>query len=210
MKTFITSIAFFICSMIGAQAQSQYEQGMTKAMQAWGAGKNSEAVATFERIASVEKTNWLPNYYIAFINVLDAFGTKDKEKASALLTKSQDALDNAMLISPNNPEIMVIQAYIYTAYIVQDPMTNGQKYGGLAMEEYNKALAIAPNNPRVIFGKAEFEIGGAKFWGTDTKPMCAAIEKAIQLFANFKPETPFHPNWGADRAPQVLEENCKK
>lgn len=209
MKTFITSIAFFICSMI-ASAQTQYEQGMSKAMQLWGAGKNTEAVATFERIASVEKTNWLPNYYIAFINVLDAFGTRDKEKASAFLTKAQDALDNAMVISPNNAEIMVIQAYIYTAYIMQDPMANGQKYGALGGEEYNKAIAIDPNNPRVMFAKAEFEIGGAKFWGTDTKPMCAAIEKAIQLFANFKPETQFHPNWGADRAPIVLAENCKK
>lgn len=177
-------------------------------MQLWGEGKNSEAVATFERIASVEKTNWLPNYYIAFINTIEVFQTKDKDKAAALITKAQDALDNATLISPNNPEIMVVQAMLYTAILVQDPMTNGQKYGGLAMEQYNKALVIDPKNPRVLFSKAEFEIGGAKYWGTDTKPMCEAIAKSIELFANFKPETPFHPNWGADRAAEKLKE-CK-
>lgn len=208
MKTIITSIAFFICSLLSAQ--SQYEQGMGKAMQLWGAGKNSEAVATFERIASVEKTNWLPDYYIAFINTIDAFGTKDKEKAAALVSKAQDALDNATLISPNNPEIMVIQAMLYTAILVQDPMTNGQKYSALAMEQYTKALIIDPKNPRVVFSKAEFEIGGAKYWKTDTKPMCDAIAKSIELFANFKPESQFHPNWGADRAQKMLEENCKK
>ena len=54
MKTIITSIAIFICSLLSAQ--SQYEQGMGKAMQLWGAGNDTEAVATFERIASVEKT----------------------------------------------------------------------------------------------------------------------------------------------------------
>ena len=207
MTRIITAITFFICSLV--TAQTQYEQGMGKAMQLWGEGKNTEAVATFERIASVEKTNWLPNYYIAFINTIDVFGTKDKDKAGALITKAQDAIDNASAISPNNPEIMVVQAMLYTAILVQDPMTNGQKYGGLAMEQYNKALIIDPNNPRVIFSKAEFEIGGAKYWGTDTKPMCEAIAKSIELFANFKPETPFHPNWGADRAQKALE-NCKK
>lgn len=206
MKTIITTFALFIFSLLSAQ--SQYEQGMGKAMQLWGAGKDTEAIATFERIASVEKTNWLPNYYIAFINTIDAFQTKDKEKATALITKAQDAIDNATLISPSNSEIMVVQAMIYTAILVQDPMTNGQKYSALAMEQYNKALVIDPKNPRVLFSKAEFEIGGAKYWGTDTKPMCAAIAKSIELFANFKPETPFHPSWGLDRAQEKLKE-CK-
>ncbi|UPT70145.1 MAG: hypothetical protein M0D53_13635 [Flavobacterium sp. JAD_PAG50586_2] len=207
MKTIITSIAFFVCSLLSAQ--TQYEQGMGKAMQLWGAGKNTEAVAAFERIASVEKTNYLPNYYIAFINTIEAFETKDKEKAAALTAKAQDAIDNATAISPNNPEIMVVQAMIYTAILVQDPMTNGQKYGGLAMEQYNKALIIDPNNPRVVFSKAEFEIGGAKYWGTDIKPMCAAITKSIELFAKFKPESQFHPSWGADRAQETLTSTCK-
>lgn len=208
MKTVITTFVFFICSLLSAQTQ-QFEQGMGKAMQLWGTGKSTEAIASFERIASVEKTNWLPNYYIAFIGTINAFGTKDKEKATALINRSQQAIDDASLISPNNPEIMVVQAMLYTAILVQDPMTNGQKYSALAMEQYNKALAIDPNNPRAIFSKAEFEMGGAKYWGTDIKPMCAQVAKSIELFAKFKPETPFHPSWGADRAKETLATTCK-
>jgi hypothetical protein len=206
MKTIITSFALFICSLLSAQ--TQFEQGMGKAMQLWGQGKDTEAVANFERIASVEKTNWLPDYYIAFICTIDVFGAKDKTQVPALLTKAQDAIDKATVISPNNPEIMVVQAMLYTAILVQDPMTNGQKYSGLALEQYNKALIIDPKNPRVVFSKAEFEIGGAKYWGTDTKPMCEAISKSIELFANFKPESQFHPSWGLDRAQEALK-NCK-
>lgn len=206
MIKIITAITFFICSI--ATAQTQYEQGMSKGLGLWKEGKITEAVATFERIASVEKNNWLPNYYVSFITTLDAFGTKDKDKISALLSKSQDALDNAELISTNNPELMVLQSLIYTAWIVYDPMTNGMKYSGKATEEYNKALAIAPKNPRVVLSKAEFEIGGAKYWGSDTKPMCEQIAKSIELFANFKPETPFSPNWGLDRAQEILKD-CK-
>ena len=206
MTKIITIITLFVCSLLAAQ--TQYDQGMGKAMQLWGEGKNTAAVATFERIASVEKTNWLPNYYVSFISTLEAFGTKDKDKIWALLSKSQEALDEATMISPNNPELMVLQSLIYTAWIVFDPMTNGMKYSSQAMEQYYKALAIAPNNPRVVFSKAEFEIGGAQYWGTDTKPMCEAIAKSIELFANFKPETPFSPKWGLDRAQEALK-NCK-
>lgn len=206
MKTIITFITFLVVSL--ATAQGQFEQGMGKAFGLWGEGKSAEASALFERIASAEKNNWLPNYYVALVNTTDAFDPKNKANAPALLDKAQKALDEAATISLDNPEIMVLQALIYTAWLVQDPMTNGMKYSALAMKEYEKALAIAPNNPRAVFGKAEFEMGGAKYWGTDTKPMCEQIAKSIELFANFKPESEFHPKWGLERAQETLK-TCK-
>lgn len=209
MIRIITSLVLFICGLTFAQSPSQYEQGMGKALKLWDEGKATEASAIFERIASVEKTNWLPNYYVALVNTIEVFKSQDKSKAPAFLEKAQLALDDATSVSPNNAELMVVQGLIYTAWIVQDPMTNGMKYSSKAMEQYYKAQAIAPENPRVVFSKAEFEIGGAKYWGTDTKPMCAEIERSIGLFAKFKPETVFHPNWGLDRAQEVLK-TCGK
>ena len=206
MKTIIITIALIISSLL--TAQTSFEQGMGKALGLWGEGKPQEASALMERIAAAEKNNWLPNYYVALINTTEAFNPANKEKVPAMIIKAQDAIDNATLISPNNDEIMVVQAMLYTVVLLQDPMTNGVKYTGLVMEQYGKALAINPNNPRAVFSKAEFEIGSAKYWGTDTKPMCAQIEKSIQLFANFKPETPFSPKWGLDRAQEALK-GCK-
>ncbi|MFN7676385.1 hypothetical protein [Flavobacterium sp.] len=206
MKTIIITIALIISSLL--TAQTSFEQGMGKALGLWGEGKAQEASALMERIAAAEKSNWLPNYYVALINTTEAFNPANKEKVPAMIIKAQDAIDNATLISPNNDEIMVVQAMLYTVILIQDPMTNGVKYTGLVMEEYGKALAINPNNPRAVFSKAEFEIGGAKYWGTDIKPMCAQIEKSIGLFANFKPETPFSPKWGLDRAQEALK-GCK-
>jgi hypothetical protein len=206
MTKIITAIAFFICSLLSAQGQ--FEQGMGKAFQLWGEGKNTEASDLFERIAAAETTSWLPNYYVAFVNASTAFKTKDKNQMNLLLSKSQKALDIEMDKNPNNVELLVIQAMIHTAWISFDPMTNGQKLSGKVMELYGKAQAIAPENPRVVFSKAEFEIGSAKYWGTDTKPMCAQIEKAIELFAAFKPEMQFAPSWGLTRAIQA-QKNCK-
>ncbi|AWI26047.1 tetratricopeptide repeat protein [Flavobacterium pallidum] len=207
MTKFFTIITLFVTSLFFGQGK--YEEGMGKAFQLWGEGKNTEASAMFERIASAEKDNWLPNYYVALVNVTAAFTTQDKEKLSALLDKAQDAIDAELAKAPENPELLVVQAMIYTAWIVYDPMTNGQKYGAKAMQVYEQAIKIAPENPRVVFCKAEFEIGGAKFWGTDTKPMCAEVDRAIGLFATFKPENKFSPSWGLDRALQT-QEACKK
>jgi hypothetical protein len=200
----ITTIFLFIFGL--ANAQSQYESGMKKAFGLWGEGKSTEASALFERIAAAEKTNWLPSYYVALVNTTDAFQTQDKEKISALLTRAQAAIDNAELISPDNSEIFVVQALIQTAWIVYDPMTNGMKLSGKVKDLYAKAITLNPNNPRALFGKAEFDMGGAKYFGGDTTAMCADVERSIALFDAFKPETEFHPNWGKDRAVETLKE----
>ena len=83
-------------------------------------------------------------------------------------------------------------------------MTLSSKVGAL----YAKAQAIAPENPRVVFGKAEFAIGGAKWTGANVKELCKDVQRSIGLFATFKPETVFHPNWGLERAKEALK-NCK-
>jgi hypothetical protein len=206
MKKIITTIALFVVAI--STAQGQFEQGMEKAFQLWGEGKNTEASAMFERIAAAEPNSWLPNYYVALVNTTTSFGTKDAAQIDLLLTKAQNALDVELIKTPNNAELLVMQAMIHTAWIVFDPMTNGPKLSPVVLELYSKAESIAPENPRAVFGKAEFEIGGAKFWGTDTKPMCAQIEKSIGLFATFKPETPYSPKWGLDRAQEAIK-NCK-
>ncbi|PXY45789.1 hypothetical protein [Flavobacterium hydrophilum] len=207
MTKIITAITLFICSLLSAQ--TQFEQGMGKAFGLWKEGKNAEASAMFERIAAADKNSYLPNYYVALINTTAAFTEKDKTKIDLMLTKAQDALDVELIKDQNNAELHVLQALIYTAYVVADPMTNGMKYSAKVMEAYAKAKAIDPNNPRAVFGEADYQLGGAKWTGVDTKPLCAQVDKAIELFATFKPETPFSPKWGLDRALEA-QKNCKK
>jgi hypothetical protein len=207
MTKIITTIALFISTLVFSQGK--YEQGMGKSLTLWGEGKPAEATAMLERIAAAEKTNWLPNYYIALINTTEGFNPANKNNVNALLEKAQNALDQAMVISPDNPEIMVIQAMIYTVMIVQDPMTNGMKYSPKVTEIYTKAKMMAPENPRVVFSKADFEINGAGWTGADVSKLCLEVERSITLFENFKSDVAFYPNWGLDRAKESLK-NCKK
>ena len=206
MTKLITIIAMFVASIVSAQ--TQFDQGMQKALQTWKDGNSKEALVQFEKIASVEKTNWLPNYYIAFINTTQAFGEKDKAKKVTLLNAAQKAQDVCNELAMDNPEVLVLQAMIHTAWIVYDPMTNGQRLSGDVMYILNKAYKVAPENPRVVFQKASFEKGMAEYFGQDAKPMCAQIEKAIELFATFKPESALHPSCGLDRAQEAVKA-CK-
>lgn len=186
------------------RGQSNYEEGMTRAMELWEQDKTEEASALFQRIASAEKDSWLPNYYVAMVNTTAAFRTKDYTQVNQYLTRAQEALDKELAVHPDNAELLVLQAMIHTAWIAYDPMSYGQSLSGKVMQLYAKAEKLAPENPRVILSKAQFEMGSARFFGTDVKPICAQVERSIDLFDNFKPESHFHPNWGKQEAMQTL------
>lgn len=187
---------------------SRYETGMQKAFALWEEGKHWEAANAFERIAGAETENWIPYYYVVHINTVYSFGEKNEEKLSLQLEKAGDFLDKAKMISPDNPELLVLEALINTVWVSYD----GQKYGmALSAKNtqlYKKALQLAPDNPRVVLSKAEWDMGGARFFGQDPNEFCKDVEKASELFGTFKSDIPFYPKWGKDRAEQILE-NCK-
>lgn len=191
-----------------ASAQGNYEKGMQKAFDLWGQDKPIEAVNLFERIATAEPDNWLPSYWAAQINIVSSFGEQDKDKLTAQLNKAQDLLNDATAISKNNPEILIMQALLYTAWVAYDGATYGMTLSGKVTQLYAQAAQIAPNNPRVVLNKAEWDMGSARFFGQDTAPFCKDVERSLELFLNYKAESEFHPKWGEDRAKEIIGE-CK-
>ncbi|MBD0776692.1 hypothetical protein HPE56_02705 [Maribacter sp. ANRC-HE7] len=206
MKKTVTLILLFMATMVSAQ--DKFTSGMQKAFEYWGNGDVLEASNLFDRISMAEPDNWLPSYYGAQVNTVASFGEQDEGKVSQQLGKAQEFIDLAKVISPNNPEIMVQQAMIYTAWIAFDGATYGMTLSGKVVALYQKALELAPENPRVVFSKAEWDMGCARYFGQDTAPFCKDVERALELFATFKPESVFHPNWGKDRAEEIVK-NCK-
>jgi hypothetical protein len=207
MQKLVIILVLIMSNVINAQ--SNYEKGMQKAFELWGTNNPVEASNMFERIASAESDNWLPAYYAAQINIVNSFGLRDENKLSEQLKKAQDLINDATAISKNNPEILVLQALLHTAWVAYDGASYGMTLSPKVEALYTQAQQIAPNNPRVVYCKAEWGIGSARYFGQDTKPFCKELERALELFANFKPETPFHPNWGKDRV-EILLESCKE
>jgi len=203
MKKLIAITALLISTL--SVAQDQYTKGMQKAFALWGEGKTAEASNVFERIASAEPENWLPFYYTAQVNTVASFGEKDEAKLTQQLEKAQEYTDLAKSISPENPEIMVQQAMVHTAWVAFDGATYGMTLAPKVASIYAQAAELAPDNPRVVFSKAEWDMGSAQYFGGDIAPYCKDVERSIELFDNFKPESDFHPNWGKDRAVATLE-----
>ncbi|TMU56981.1 tetratricopeptide repeat protein [Flagellimonas algicola] len=199
-------VVLVICVTSVATAQDQYAKGMQKAFQLWGEQKPTEASNLFERIAMAEQDNWIPHYYVAHVNTIHSFGEKDFEKLSNQLEKAKEFLDLAKAISPDNPELIVLEALINTAWIAYDGATYGMTLSGKNFQLYEQALAMAPQNPRVILSKAEWDMGSAKYFGKDITPYCKDVERSLELFANFSNDTPFYPSWGKDRAEVVLNQ----
>ena len=202
----ILSLVFFGAI---ANAQTKYEKGMEKAFSLWEENKSAEAANLFERISAAAPTEWLPSYYAAQINIMNGFAIKDKSKLSQQLEKAQTQLDHATSISPNNPELMVMQAMLYTVWVAYDGATYGMQYAPKVSEIYAKALAIDNDNPRVVLCKAEWDMGSARYFGQDTTPFCKELERAKTLFEAATSKKDFEPSWGKERAVQMVEE-CKK
>ncbi|MFX0556678.1 hypothetical protein ACOCEA_07765 [Maribacter sp. CXY002] len=189
-------------------AQDQYTKGMQKAFELWGQGKPVAASNLFERISSVELDNWLPYYYVAQVNTVMSFDEKDEARLKQQLDKAREFLELAKVISPDNPEILVQEAMMHTAWIIFDGATYGMTLSGKVAALYAKAIKLGPKNPRVVFSKAEWDMGAARYFGQDLAPYCKDVERSLELFANFKPESHFHPNWGVERAMETFEK-CK-
>ena len=206
----LTLIFILLFMSIDVQAQSAYKKGMQSAFDLWDQDKLVEASNLFERIASVEKDNWLPLFYSGYTLVLKAFEIKDEAKLDLTLKKAKSLLSQAEQVSPNNPEIMIAQALHNTAYINFD----GQKYG-MSMSQknstiYQKALKLAPENPRVILAKAEWDMGSARFFNQSTEAYCKDVERALEIFKSKKESVKaFYPDWGEERAEKILED-CKE
>ncbi|WP_350285378.1 hypothetical protein [uncultured Croceitalea sp.] len=198
----------FLVAFIAVNAQDQYSAGMEKAFGLWSEKKITEASNLFERIAMAEDDNWIPYYYVAQVNTLASFGEKDEKVLTKQLEKAKEFIDIAKRISPNNAEIMVQEAMINTAWIAFDGATYGMTLSGKNAKIYNEASQLDPKNPRVIFSKAEWDMGAARYFGKDTTPYCKDVEHALELFATFKSDIPYYPKWGQERAEAVLA-NCK-
>ena len=80
MKTILCIL--FSLSCLFSLAQSPYEDAMKQALSTWKSGNSTDAMAQFERIANVEKDNWIPLYY-KLVATTSSFQTTDPKPNKA-------------------------------------------------------------------------------------------------------------------------------
>ncbi|MGB3774908.1 MAG: hypothetical protein WA951_06590, partial [Leeuwenhoekiella sp.] len=134
MKIIFILINLMLAQLVSAQ---DYDKNMQEALLTWKNGNAREASAAFGQIAEHSTDQWLPNYYVALVNATESFKLQDYNEADAVLQKAQKAITTELDKSPENTELMVVQALIYTGYLAKDPMMNGAIYYAKVVELYD-------------------------------------------------------------------------
>lgn len=172
------------------------EQLIGKLFQAKSTAGYHEIARAFEQVSATEKTEWLPLYYAALANILLTHTGADDATRDAALDRSQQCLDRAMALRPNESELLALQGFLYSARIGIDPMKRGILYIGKTKTAFDKAAELDPGNPRVYFLRAQMTLHMPRFVGGGTAKALPLFQKAAEKFGTFRPKTPFAPDWG--------------
>jgi tetratricopeptide (TPR) repeat protein len=192
---------------------SKYIEAMQKNIEAVYTAKTipdyQTAVNALERIGAAEKTKWEPFYYASFGYIMMSNREKDKAKKDVYLDQAVAALDKAKAIVPNESEIIALEGFVYMMRIPADPAARGPQYTPMAMQAFNQAIAVNPENPRALALLAQMQLGVAQFFGSSTDEACATNTKALEKFSSFQSQNPLAPRWGQQMAEEV-KSKCGK
>jgi len=201
MKTLtITLILVSMFSMINAN--EAYEKAMIqsieKLFQANTIPDYVEIGNQFERISSIEKSEWLPLYYASYAYIMISFQENDNHKKDQYLDQAQKYLDQAIAINPSESELYMLQGFLYPSRITIDPMTRGMELMPKMNQSLDKALELNPDNPRVYFLRASMTLHMPEAYGGGAAKALPMFLMADEKFKVFKPETILSPNWGRE------------
>lgn len=159
-----------------------------------------------ERIAAVERKEWLPNYWAAFCYMLKVYTEPVSEKKDLILDKADQLISRADSLQPNNDEIAVLQANLASARISIDPQNRWQKYGALSAMALAKAKTINPENPRAALLEAQTVFYTPESFGGGKQKAKPLLQAALDKFAAFKSTSTIMPNWGKEIAAYMMSE----
>lgn len=205
----ITSLLLVNFTVIFAQnpAYTKAMESLVSEIQSTQFGTPLQPLANkMERIATTEKTEWLPNYWVAYCYLMDCYAENDGAKKDLLLDKADSFVATAEKLVQNNDELEVLKANLASARMSVSPQDRWMKYGGLVETALKKASSINAENPRIALLAAQGlfytpeNFGGGKL---KAKPL---FEKAIEQFSKFKPASNIHPNWGLPTAQWMLSQ----
>jgi len=201
----ILSIVFIGITSVAIANVGKYERTMLQNIAALNEATTSDeyqkVINTLDRIGMAESNKWEPYYYGAYGNILLSIKVSKLTEKDQYLDEAQIRLDKAVEVSPENVELITLQGFVHMMRLAADPATRGQQYAPLAMQEFNKAVAMDDMNPRALIMRAQMKFGTAQFFGSGTEEACSEAAKSLELFDNaVKSEDSLAPGWGRGQA----------
>lgn len=213
MKRIILFVAVSLLGTIVWAQNEKYQKAMEDLVARVDTTRSPEGLAelgnSFERIANAEKTQWLPYYYAALINISMAnfqFQTGQMDKIDALADKAEPLLNKADELQKDNSDIFCLKKMLNTARMMADPMNRYMTYGPAAAEALALAKKLNPENPRVYLLEGQDKYFTPEQFGGSKEEAKVLFEQALKKFESYKAESSIHPTWGIRQAQYFLSQ----
>jgi hypothetical protein len=164
-----------------------------------------ESANRFERIATAEKSLWMPYYYASYSLVVMSFDEADGGKRDQLLDRAQQLLDRALELEPRESELLVLQAFLYPSRIMVDPIGRGMTYMEKMFASLETARKLNPENPRIYFLEGVNKLNLPPSMGGGVQVAQPILEEALLKFEIFRNDDPLWPHWGEEAVRAELQ-----
>lgn len=209
MKTRLLIFTITMISICAWGQEERYTNAMLSAMemleQASGPDQYIESANRFERIATAEKSRWMPYYYASYSLVVMSFDETDGTRKDQELDRAQELLDRAFELEPRESELYVLQAFLYPSRIMIDPMARGMELIGKMLTSLETARSLNPQNPRAYFLEGVNKVNLPPSMGGGADIARPILEEALSKFEAFTNEDPLWPRWGEEATLAELE-----
>lgn len=173
--------------------ESAYFQQNASALRALAAALPAADVTAAARTRDEE---WR-SYYGALLAYRLALLAKDEEPQAWPYTEQcVDRLDRALVIDPASAEALALQSACLALQARMDPWRSPLA-APLSRARIDKALKLAPDDPRVLLLGALAAQDRPRLFGGDAQQAFVLLQRAVAAFERQRGRPPGLPGWGA-------------
>ncbi len=212
MKNYLLIISISLFTINVSGQENSYTTAMKSALQQMEQASEPEqyldCAMHFERIATAEKSLWLPYYYASQCMALMSFQVSNGEEKDQVLDRAQELLDLALKLETDpfeKSELHVIQAFIYPSRIMVDPVGRGGVYFEKMFASLETAKNLNPDNPRSFFLEGTYKLNIPAAMGGGAEKAQPILKEALALYEAFSRPDPLWPTWGEETTRAELE-----
>ncbi len=216
MKKYLSILAILIFAIqLSYAADPAYQKAMGAQLEKMQTAETAEqlrdAANGFNRIAEMNKEEWLPNYYAALALINAGFRSEEIKTKDAFYNEAKNYIDKTIKANGENAELVALKGYALMGELSADPASRGQSMSAEVMNTFGRALSLQPQNPRAMILMAQMELGMAQFFGQGPEKACGMAQNSLKLFEQEESKevsATEKPVWGKELANQLLKQ-CK-
>ena len=110
-------------------------------------------------------------------------GFGNEKAADASLKRGQTALESLLEDTPTHAEAWALLSATIGMRIGIAPVSRGIRYGATTNSAMNKAVALAPNNPRVLLLDAIGKLNKPSMFGGNKTAAVDGLNRSLEVFA---------------------------